>query len=92
MVGDIPPSAGCYWTLLVSQTSYKQVSKQQEESMSNGENMDNFTALYTSYLHLTKGTISMHASPHAYVILIFLAFFYKFMLFKFQVKDCCRDY
>ncbi len=56
--------------------------------MSNSENMDNFTALYTLYLHFTFGTNSMHASTGAFGILIFLlAFFYKFMLLEFQVKD-----
>ncbi len=30
----------------------------------------------------------MHTSPYAYGILVFLlTFFYKFMLFEFQVKD-----
>ncbi len=56
--------------------------------MSNSENMDNFTALYSSYLRFTFGTNLMHASPHAYEIFIFiLTIFYKFMLFEFQVKD-----
>ncbi len=50
--------------------------------------MDKFTALYTSYLRFTPGTNSMHASPCAYRISGFvLAFLYKFMPFKFQVKD-----
>ncbi len=50
--------------------------------------MDNLTALYTSYLRFTFSTNSMHASPSAYRILVFvLAIFYKFMLFEFQVKD-----
>ncbi len=30
------------------------------------ENMDNFTALYTTYLRFTFGTNLMHTSPHAY--------------------------
>ncbi len=56
--------------------------------MSNSENMDNFTALYTSYLHFTVPTDSVHASPRAYGILVFFpAFLYKFMLFEFWVKD-----
>ncbi len=60
--------------------------------MSNGENMDIFTALYVLYLRFTFGTNSVHASPHAYGILIFLlAFFYKFLLFKLQDKDSHRD-
>ncbi len=51
--------------------------------MLNGENMDNFTALYTLYLRCTLGTNSMHASPRGYVIFVFvLAFFYKFTLFE----------
>ncbi len=48
--------------LLVSQTSYKQVSKWLAIS-SNGENKDNVTALYTSYLRFTFGTNSMHTFP-----------------------------
>ncbi len=68
--------------------SYKEVSKWLAESLSNGENMDNFTALYILYLRFTFGTNSMHVSPHAYRILVFLlAFFYRFMLFEFRVKD-----
>ncbi len=63
--GDMP--AG--WLLLdvvpVSQSSYKQVSKQQVESMLNVENMDNFTALYTANLPFTFGTNSMNASSQA---------------------------
>ncbi len=55
--------------------------------MSNGENIDNLTALYASYLHFICGTNLMHASPRAYWILVsLLAFFYKFMLFEFQSK------
>ncbi len=49
------------WLLLdllpLGQASYKQVNKHLAESMSNSENMDNFTALYTSYLCFTFGTI-----------------------------------
>ncbi len=56
--------------------------------MSNGDNMDNFTALYTSYLHVTFGTTLMHASPRAHGIVVsLLAVFLKFMLFEIQVKD-----
>ncbi len=58
------------------------------KSSSNVENIDNFAALQTSYLRFTFGTNSMHASPLAYGILVLvLAFFYKFMLFEFRVKD-----
>ncbi len=83
------------WLLLdllpVSQTSYKQVSKWLVESLLNSTNMDNFSALYTSNLCFIFGTNLMHASPRAYGILIFLpAFFYKFMLFEFWVKDAAR--
>ncbi len=46
--------------------------------------MDDFTALYTSYLYFTFGTNSVHVSPPAYAIPVF---FYKFMLFEFRVKD-----
>ncbi len=50
--------------------------------MSNGENMDNFTALYTSYLRFTFGTNSTHAFSCAYRVFgLVLAFLYKFMLF-----------
>ncbi len=56
--------------------------------MSNSDNMDNFTALSTSYLCFTFGTNLMHAAPRAYRILVFFpALFSKFMLFEFQVKD-----
>ncbi len=59
--------------------------------MSNGENMENFTALYTSYLHFTFGTNLMHAAPRAYGIFVFvLAFFYRFVLFLFRVKDATK--
>ncbi len=80
------------WLLLdllpVSQTNYKQVSKRLVKSVLNVENMDNFTALYASYQCFTFGTVSMHASPCAYGFLFFFpAFFYKFMLFEFRVKD-----
>ncbi len=80
------------WLLLdflqVSQTSYKQVSKQLAESTLNGKNMDNFTALFTSSLGFTFGTNSMHASVRGYEICVFLmAFFYKLMLFESLVKD-----
>ncbi len=51
---DLPP---------VSQASYKQVSKQLAKSLSNGENMDKFTALFPSYLSFTFGKNSMHTSP-----------------------------
>ncbi len=79
-------SAPFSWLLLdllpVRQTSYRQVSEQLVKSMSNGENMNNLTALFTF------GTNLMHASPRIYGILVFFqAFFYKFMLFKFWVKD-----
>ncbi len=85
------------WLLLdllsVSQTSNKQVSKQQAKFLSNGENMDSFTALYTSYLRFTFGTNSMHASPGAYrIFVLVLAFFYKFMVFEPRVKDHSGDY
>ncbi len=77
--------------LLVSQTSYKHVSKRLAESTSKSENMDNFIALYTLYLStfvFTFGTNLMHTSPHAYRILVFLAaVFYKVMLFVFWVQD-----
>ncbi len=61
--------------------------------MLNNENKDNFTALYTSNLGLTFGTNLMHASPRGYGIFVFIfAFFYKFMLFEFEVKDRRGDY
>ncbi len=54
----------------------------------NGENMENLTALYTSYLRFTFGTNVMHASSCSYRIFVFvLAFFYTFMLTEFWVKD-----
>ncbi len=46
--------------------------------------MDNFTALYTSYLHFTLGTESMHTED---IFVFVLASFYKLMLFEFEVKD-----
>ncbi len=56
--------------------------------MSNNENMDSYTVLHTSYLCFTFGTNLMHASPRADTIPVFLpAFFNKFKLFEFQVKD-----
>ncbi len=56
--------------------------------MLNVENMDNFTALNTLYLGFTFGVNLMYASPCVYWILVFLlAFIYKFVLFKFRVKD-----
>ncbi len=55
--------------------------------MLNGENMENITALYGSYLHFTFGTNLVHTFPRAYGILVVLpAFLYKFM-FEFWVKD-----
>ncbi len=49
--------------------------------------MDNFTALYTSYLRFTLLN-SVCASTRAHGILVFFpAFFYRFMLFDFWVKD-----
>ncbi len=42
--------------LLTSQTSYKHVTKWLANSMSNGENMDNFTEPYSPYLHFTSST------------------------------------
>ncbi len=55
--------------------------------------MDNFTALYTSFLQFTFGTSLLHTSPRAYKIFVFiLASFYKFMLFELQVKDRRQDY
>ncbi len=50
--------------------------------MLDGENMDNLTVLYASYLYF--GTNSTHTYPCAYGIFVF---FYKFLLFEFQVKD-----
>ncbi len=56
--------------------------------MFKGENMDYLAALHTLYLRFTFGKNSMHASPHAYRILIFFsAFFSKFMLSEFRAKD-----
>ncbi len=79
--------------LPVSQANYKQVSRWLAKSLLNSENMDNFTALYTSYLRFTFGTNSMHASPCANRIFVFLlTFFYKFMLLEFRVKDRHVDY
>ncbi len=44
--------------------------------------------LYTSSLHFTFGINKMHATPHAFDILVaFPGSLYKSMLFKFQVKD-----
>ncbi len=85
------------WLLLdllsVSKTGCKQVSKQLAESKSNTENADNFKAPYTSYLLFTCGINLMCASPYAYRILVyFLAFFYKFMLFEMWVKDRREEY
>ncbi len=57
--------------LLARQTSYKQVSTQLAESMLNGENMNNFTVLYTSYRCFTVATISTYTTPRAYMILVF---------------------
>ncbi len=54
--------------------------------MSNSENMDNLTVLYA--ICFTLGTNLMHVTTHAYGVLVFFpAFFYKFMLFEFWVKD-----
>ncbi len=64
---DMPHLAFVLLDLLtVSQTSYKQVSKQLAKSMSNGKNMDNFTALYTSCLRFTFGTNLKHAFSRAF--------------------------
>ncbi len=53
--------------------------------MSNNENMDNLQGCML--LFYTSDTNSMQASPRARDILVFFpAFFYKFMLFEFQVK------
>ncbi len=80
------------WSLLdlssVNQTSDKQVSKQLAESILNSENMDNFTALCTSYLIFTDGTSLLHASPRAFGTFVsFPALLQKFMLLEFQVKN-----
>ncbi len=76
-----------------SQTIYKQVSKRLTQSLWNDENMDNFTALNTSYLRFTFGTKSMHASPCACGNFVFIvAFFYKFVLLEFWVKNQCGYY
>ncbi len=65
------------------------VSKRLVDFMLNGDNVDIFTELYTSYLRFTFGTKSLYTSPHVYRILVFsLAFFYKFILFDFQVLNC----
>ncbi len=42
------------------------------KSMSNSENTDYFTALYTSYIGFTFDTNSMHSSPRANGIFVFL--------------------
>ncbi len=81
------------WVAMGPSSSYQQVSKRLAKSMLNSEIMDNFTALNTSYLCITFGTNLMHASPCAYGFFVFFpAFFYKFMLFEFWVKDYRRDY
>ncbi len=50
--------------------------------MLSGENMDNFTALYLSYVHYALLFFW-------YLLLVFFpAFFYKFKLFDFGIKDC----
>ncbi len=95
--GNMPRSAGFYWTLLpadavTNQTSYKQGSNWLTHSLSNTGKIGNFTALYTLYLYFTFDTYWMHATPCACGILVFLpALFYKFMLFKLRVKDHCKD-
>ncbi len=56
--------------------------------MSNSENMDDFKVLNISYLCFTLVQIRC-ALPLLFMGFLFslLAFFYKFMLFEFQVKD-----
>ncbi len=49
--------------------------------------MDNFTALYTSYLRFTFGTNMILLVLRGFV---FSPAFYKFMSFKLRVKDTAR--
>ncbi len=67
--------------LLVSQTGYKQVSKQLAKSLSNAENPDNLTALYTSYLYFAFGTNSMH------IPLVLTGFLFSYWLSSTNL--CC---
>ncbi len=83
--GSIPCPAGCYLTFFrLAKQATKQVSKQLAKSLSNCENMDNLTAPYTSYLHFTFGTDSMHASPRAYGTFVF----FTTLLFS-STNLCC---
>ncbi len=75
--GDMPRSAGCYLTFF----SYKQVSKQLVKSLSNHENVDNFTTLYTSYLRFSLVQIWCTLSP---VLTRFL-----FLYWLFSSILCC---
>ncbi len=59
----------------VSQATYKQGSKWLVKSLSNGENIDNLTALHI-HLHFTSGTNSVHGSSRAYGISVFSFFSY----------------
>ncbi len=63
-------SAGCRWTFF---RLAKQATNNLNKAMSKSENMDNFTVLYTSYLHFTFCSNLMHTFPHAYGIFVFLS-------------------
>ncbi len=70
--------------VLVSKTSYKEISKQLEEYMSNSENM------YTSFLHFTFAAICTLPLIAYGIPVFFPAFFYKFMLFEFRSKTSAQ--
>ncbi len=79
-------SAGCCLTLFHStysiknQTNYKHVRKWPAGLMSNSDNMNNLTVLNIPYV--------LYALLFLYLVLVFFpAFFNKFMLFVFRVKD-----
>ncbi len=88
----MPCSASCYLTFFwLAKQATNKLANGEGDFMSNGENTDNFTALYTLYLSFTFGTNSMQASSRAHGIFVhFLAFFYELTLFKFWVKDTAR--
>ncbi len=72
---------------------YIQVSKRLTGSMSNDNNIDDFTALYISDLRFPFDINETHTTPCVYGILVFfLDLFNKFMLFDFLVKDRRGDY
>ncbi len=92
-----PLSAGCYWPSswltyyeLLQATNKLPSSKRASQT----ENMDNFRALYISYVPYALLFLQRGCTPHprAYGSLVFfLTFCYKLMLFDFWVKDRRRN-